>query len=101
MNLLRERYRIASCTDKGCVKDVNQDSFSVQKMLIHGKEVLLAVVCDGMGGLEKGEVASVMVSARFEKWFAQELPVIIVCFRRKIRPLFTMEGSRVLIWGLQ
>lgn len=77
MNLLRERYRIASCTDKGRVKDVNQDSFSVQKTLIHGKEVLLAVVCDGMGGLEKGEVASVKVSTRFEKWFAEELPEIM------------------------
>ena len=75
MNLLRDQYRIAFYTDKGSVKASNQDSFTVEKAIVCGKEVLLAVICDGMGGLEKGELASSTVVTRFEKWFAEEFPV--------------------------
>ena len=39
-----------------------------------GKEILLAVVCDGMGGLSKGELASATVIRAFAKWFDEELP---------------------------
>lgn len=37
-------------------------------------EVAMAVVCDGVGGLEAGEIASASVVRRFERWFAEELP---------------------------
>ena len=36
--------------------------------------MLLAVVCDGMGGLAKGELASATVIRAFAKWFEEELP---------------------------
>lgn len=61
-------------TDVGIRKKTNQDSVLVK----HGKcekgEVLLAIVCDGMGGLEKGEVASAAVIKEFSRWFDEELP---------------------------
>lgn len=34
----------------------------------------MAVLCDGMGGLSYGEVASATVVRRFAQWFEQELP---------------------------
>jgi serine/threonine protein phosphatase PrpC len=40
-------------------------------------EVCLAVVCDGMGGLAKGELASKTLILAFEKWFQDTFPGII------------------------
>lgn len=34
----------------------------------------MAIVCDGMGGLSRGEIASAAVIREFEKWFMKELP---------------------------
>ena len=34
----------------------------------------LIIVCDGMGGLSRGEIASAAVIREFEKWFMKELP---------------------------
>lgn len=38
------------------------------------KQVLMAIVCDGMGGLSKGELASATVIREFSKWFDELLP---------------------------
>lgn len=45
-------------TDIGTTKDTNQDSILVKHGQYSGGEVLMAIVCDGMGGLSKGELAS-------------------------------------------
>lgn len=60
-------------TDIGISKDTNQDSLLVKHAKLDDEEVLLAVVCDGMGGLEKGELASAVVIQVFSKWFDEEL----------------------------
>lgn len=42
-------------TDTGLVRKQNQDSFELLEL---GKDQLLAVVCDGMGGAKSGNIAS-------------------------------------------
>ena len=42
-------------TDPGCVRSQNQDTFQMEPL---GKNSLLCVVCDGMGGAKSGNVAS-------------------------------------------
>ena len=71
-------YLIAAQTDIGPVKKTNQDSYCIQtaRSKQYGN-LLFAVVCDGMGGLKKGEVASATVVARFTDWFAQSLPILL------------------------
>ena len=64
-------------TDIGTTKETNQDSLCVKKALTEKGEVIMVVVCDGMGGLEKGEVASATVAYRFSKWFESDLPGLL------------------------
>ena len=61
-------------TDIGTTKDTNQDSILVKHGQYSGGEVLMALVCDGLGGLSKGELASATVIRAFDKWFDEELP---------------------------
>lgn len=59
-------------TSKGNVKKVNQDSFSVKVVNTSGGKAAFAIICDGMGGLEQGELASKEVVIAFNNWFATE-----------------------------
>lgn len=61
-------------TDVGISRSTNQDSVLVKHASYNGKEVLMAIVCDGMGGLSKGELASATVIREFSKWFDEQLP---------------------------
>ena len=45
-------------TDIGNGRPSNQDAYLLRQKEKNGKLYLLAVVCDGMGGLNKGEIAS-------------------------------------------
>ena len=70
-------YRTAWCTDVGIRKETNQDSaLLIQADSSHGP-LLMAAICDGMGGLSKGEVASACVIERLKEWFIQELPMLL------------------------
>lgn len=71
------KYQFCAESDKGIKKDKNEDSVLVKEALHHGTPVLMAAVCDGMGGLQDGEVASCMLVNRLDKWFEQELPKLI------------------------
>lgn len=71
-------YLAAVHTDQGPVKEVNQDSLCVMEAHTSAGEILMAVICDGMGGLAKGEVASASVAQALSAWFAQELPAQLV-----------------------
>lgn len=68
------RYVATADTDIGISKDTNQDSVLIKHASTDKGEVLLAVVCDGMGGLSKGELASATVIRAFADWFDNELP---------------------------
>lgn len=67
------RYVATADSDIGISKSTNQDSVLIRHAASAQGEVLLAVVCDGMGGLAKGELASATVIRAFSKWFDEEL----------------------------
>lgn len=64
-------------TDKGIKKQTNQDSLLIRQAQTDAGNVLLAVLCDGMGGLAKGEVASACMINAFADWFSAELPRLL------------------------
>lgn len=65
-------------TDIGIKKATNQDALAIKTAVINGDRVLMAVLCDGMGGLEKGEVASKEVIDRFSFWFSNEFASLLI-----------------------
>lgn len=65
------RYSFACYTDRGKRKEVNQDALLVSRAVYHGQETVLAVICDGMGGLKQGELASAEVAGAFDMWFEE------------------------------
>lgn len=69
-------YLIAADTDIGTTKDTNQDSLSMKIMQTNQGKMTLAVLCDGMGGLDKGEVASASVIRAFDDWAKNRLSVL-------------------------
>ena len=69
-------FIVSASTDVGLTKDTNQDSYSVQVFTTCIGKVVLAVLCDGMGGLSKGEVASASVINAFRKWSEERLPLL-------------------------
>jgi len=68
------RFSATADTDIGISKNTNQDSLLVKHAKTDIGEVLMAIVCDGMGGLSKGELASATVIRAFSDWFDNELP---------------------------
>ncbi|MBE6808052.1 MAG: serine/threonine-protein phosphatase [Ruminococcaceae bacterium] len=69
-------FIVSATTDIGIVKDTNQDGLSVKVINTPQGKMTFAILCDGMGGLAKGEVASTTVIAAFNDWVHQQLPVL-------------------------
>ena len=56
--------RACGKTDVGLRRHENQDTFAVEQ----GKKLLIAVVCDGMGGVHGGEIASAVAADSFMQY---------------------------------
>ena len=67
------RYIAIAESDIGIEKEINQDSVLIMRSTYNKNEVLMAIICDGMGGLAKGELASATVICKFKEWFDKEL----------------------------
>ena len=68
---------LAARTNAGTRKRENEDACCIEVGYGPFGEVLMAIVCDGVGGLSRGNVASSTVINRFVTWFEQELPALI------------------------
>lgn len=73
-------FEVVASTDVGNVKKVNQDSVLVEHGRLGDSEVLFACICDGMGGLNKGELVSATVVRRLSEWFKSEF----ICLGKKV-----------------
>lgn len=61
-------------TDIGTRKMQNQDAYGLRIACNGFHEIVFAVVCDGVGGMSCGEVASNTVVHTFLQWFDQKVP---------------------------
>ena len=63
------RFAAGYHTDVGTTKETNQDSLSIKIVDTPDGMVCFVVVCDGMGGLAKGELASKELICAMSEWF--------------------------------
>ncbi len=68
---------IAYYTDKGIRKEANEDALLIRSASSDFGEILFAAVCDGMGGLNRGELASSSLVQSLSDWFDDKLPVLL------------------------
>ena len=65
-------YKAAYYTDIGIKKKTNQDSLAIKIAETPNGQAVFAVICDGMGGLAKGELASKEVIYAYIRWFEND-----------------------------
>lgn len=69
-------FYISATTDIGTRRKINQDSLFVRRLETRTGKMALAVLCDGMGGLNFGELASASIIEAFTDWMYQDLSVL-------------------------
>ncbi len=62
-------YIAAAISEEGNRKTVNQDALMIKSRMTALGNICMGVICDGMGGLTEGEVASAHVIKRLSEWF--------------------------------
>lgn len=62
-------YIVTCNSDVGRVKKVNQDAVALKHVRLEGNDIVFAILCDGMGGFEQGELASTSVVMAYVNWF--------------------------------
>lgn len=72
----RLRFSLDTITDKGILKRNNEDNILVRIDSIEDNQLGLFAICDGLGGLEKGEYASACTGDELIKWWNEELTEI-------------------------
>lgn len=99
------KFLTSTYTDVGIRKKTNQDSMLVMQAQSQTGPVLLAAVCDGMGGLAKGEVASAAMVEALRGWFQTSLPkmikagVALESLRLEMTALVLETGKRIAEYG--
>lgn len=100
-------YLVSASTDIGIKKNTNQDSLAIKVAETSIGKVAFALVCDGMGGLQHGEVASANLILAFSNWFDNDLPRLIDrgLDADKISQewdwIIQKENKRILLYGQQ
>ncbi|GAM12637.1 PP2C family protein-serine/threonine phosphatase [Mesobacillus selenatarsenatis] len=70
-------FQVAYHTDIGIKKKTNQDGLLLKTARTPEGEIGLFVICDGMGGLSHGELASATVIRGMSDWFENDLPEML------------------------
>ena len=71
------KYKIVAHTDIGIQKSRNQDAVLLKVAQTDYGDIVLGAICDGMGGLAKGELASSTVIRMVSQWFDHSFPELL------------------------
>lgn len=97
-------YIVAAESDIGIAKSVNQDSLCVKVAETELGNAALLLICDGMGGLAMGELASAEVVQSFSEWFENEFPKHLRNFdrediARQVAELLSSLNEKLIAYG--
>lgn len=70
-------YLFSIQSDVGITKDVNQDAVGFKSVKTSNGNAVFCVICDGMGGYDKGELASSSVVKALIRWFDNDFPKLV------------------------
>lgn len=99
------KFLSAVHTDVGISKQVNQDAFCLKIAKTHNHKIAFAVLCDGMGGLKNGELASALVVNAFSNWFEDKFSIMIQGklnfeeIKKQWSKIATEQASRIMEYG--
>lgn len=93
--------RIDSLSDVGIKRKENQDNFWSSVLLVDGKEAGVICICDGMGGLDNGKLASKMVvegvrDSILSKFDFSDLSNVLASVNDSIRSLYGGDRSKAM-----
>lgn len=100
-------FYISSITDVGTRREVNQDSIFAESFSTPIGQAVFAILCDGMGGLEHGEVASQLLVSSFAEWAKGTLPKLNSALaedhmiREAWTAIITRVNAQIRQYGLQ
>jgi len=100
------KFYVSASTDVGVKKQVNQDCLSVKRFLTRSGDVVFAVLCDGMGGLQHGELASGAIVQAFSEWADEILvellkaPLEDYIIRRQWENIIAEQNQQLRKYGL-
>lgn len=77
-------FEAAGHTNAGRVKETNQDSYCIKIAGTEMGDIALIAVADGMGGLEKGELASATAIKALSTWFEEKIPASLETVRTSV-----------------
>lgn len=98
-------FIISANTDVGITKNTNQDSLTSMVVNTPQGRMAFCVLCDGMGGLDKGEVASASVITAFRNWALTELsqlceqPLEDATIRSQWEAIIDKQNSAIKAYG--
>lgn len=100
------KYLTSAVSETGQGRKGNQDSACIKVAKTKIGDMAIAVICDGMGGLQKGEMASAAVLEGFERWFEEILPGLLSSFTLEHvadswRELIEHENTRIRNYSLE
>lgn len=101
-------YLVSYHTDIGLRKNVNQDSIAIKMLDTPKGRAVFLIVCDGMGGLSAGELASKEVIRAYCNWFdtsfasmAAEAQYDAYVISEEWRALASAENSKLGMYGVK
>lgn len=86
---------------------MNQDSLFVRKLDTRAGKKVFAVLCDGMGGHEYGEIASAAIISAFTDWMYSKLPVLAqnsledYVIRKQWNDIIECQNEQICSYGFQ
>lgn len=98
-------FLVSASTDIGIKKETNQDSLMVKNIRTAKGNMVFAILCDGMGGLEKGEVASATLVNAFNTWLLNDFQQLLsngfdsTTLRNQWDAIITEQNQRIMCYG--
>lgn len=98
-------YLVAVHSDVGIRKSTNQDSILLQVAHTNVGNAAFSVICDGMGGLAKGELASATLIQTFARWFQTDFPKLLQSgfteslLNRQWKSIILEQGKKINDYG--